>query len=53
MKKNLSLTRLFHTPIETPTVRSRRREEADARKLPVYPPPYVGGKECEMSGLMS
>ena len=43
--------RLFHMPIEMPTVRSRRREEADRRNIPAPPLPHVGGyKECEMYG---
>ena len=36
----------FHKPIETSTVRSRRREEADLHKLAPNPPPHVGGYEA-------
>ena len=46
------LSRKFHSPLETPTTCSRRREEADLRKFIANPPPHVGGyADSEISGL--
>jgi len=45
---------IFHTLRETPTDRSRRREEADASPIATFPPPHVGGYgTCERCGLES
>ncbi len=48
----LFLTLMFHASHESPTARSRRREEADPFTRSVHPPPYVGGYGAyETSGL--
>src|SRR6266496_897568 len=47
-----ALTWIFHSAHETPTARSRRREEADSSTRCTHPPPHVGGYGAyEISGL--
>ncbi len=52
MKPRRTLARICHTPVESVSACSRRREEADSAGICKSPPPHVGGYEvCEISRL--
>jgi hypothetical protein len=52
MNLRVRLARIFHTPLEMPTRRSRRSEEADAFPVRSSPLPHVSGYgKYEISGL--